>query len=512
MKTKTAKEINLADAKISTLIAKFALPAILANIVSSVYNIVDQIFIGNRFGTNGTGAVGVAFPLILFMAAVYIMLGSGAASKFSLYQGEGKNDKAGRMIINSMELIVVVGIVIMVITLIFGEQLMYAFGGRHNEETGVYTLDYATEYVRIIAIGAPFQMFGAAAAMVIRADKSPTYSMICTLSGAVLNIGLDALFIIVLDMGMTGAALATIMGQIVSAAIAFAYFFRFKTLKIKKEHFRPSGKAVKELVLLGLPAGLMQIGVMAAQIVMSNMLVLYGGNTIYGESIPIAVNDVVSKVTALFSAIILGICQSCQPILGYNYGAGNYKRVQKTFISTVVISVCISVVAFILFQTIPRQILWCFNSGGEELYFEFGSRYLRIFMGAIIVSCLPIAVSNFFPSIGKPVRGMIASLSQRIIFQLPFIIIFPLIWGLDGILYAGLAADICAAILSIALVAGPLFQLGKMPAPAKPARAQATPAPAGADAHTENTSDTVSSDNTVSGSGSIPGDEGGIEG
>ncbi len=488
MKTR-AKEINLADAKISTLIARFALPAILANIVSSVYNIVDQVFIGNKLGTNGTGAMGVTFPLVLFMAAVYIMFGSGAASKFSLYQGEGNEDKAGKMIVNAMEIIVVIGIVVMVIVLCCAQPLMYAFGGRHNDATGVYTLDYAVEYVRILAIGAPFQMFGAAAAMVIRADKSPTYSMICTLSGAVLNIGLDAAFIIGLDMGMTGAALATIIGQIVSAVIAFAYFFRFKTLKIHKEHFRPSGKILKELTLLGLPAGLMQIGVMAAQIVMSNMLVLYGGATVYGESIPIAVNDVVAKVTSLFSAVILGICQSCQPILGYNYGAGNHKRVQKTFLTTVLIAVCISCVAFILYESIPRQILWCFNANGEELYFEFGSRYLRIFMGGTIVNCLPIAVSNFFPSIGKPARGLVASLSQRIIFQLPFIIIFPLIWGLDGILWAGFAADICAAILSIALVAKPLRQLSKNPAPYAPKAASApleepvpeTETPAGTD-------------------------------
>ncbi len=451
-----SKEINLAEAKIPSLIAKFALPAILANLVGSIYNIVDQIFIGQNLGTNGNAATGAGYPLILLMTAIYILFGAGAASKFSLYQGEGKTERAGKIIGNSVLFTVIAGVVLMAITEIFLSPLLSLFGAEEE------VLPLATEYMRILAIGMPFQMFGAGAAMIIRADKSPNYAMLCTLSGAVLNIGLDALFILAMNLGMTGAALATIIGQIVSAALAFAYFFRFKTLKIKLSYFKPSGSVVKEIVRLGLPAGLMQVGVMVAQVVMNKSLVYYGKEAGYGSSVPLAVNDVVAKVTAIFSATTLGIAQSCQPILGYNYGAKNYKRVRKTFFITVICALCVSMLAFILFQTIPHWILWIFNSHpDDERYFEFGELYLRIFMGATFLSSVPIAVSNFFPSIGKGGVGILASLAQRIIFQLPLVLILPLFWGLYGIFYAGCAADVCAAVLCVILVWGTIKKLGQ---------------------------------------------------
>lgn len=434
------KEINLANTSISSLIAKFAFPAILANLVGSIYNIADQIFIGQKMGTVGNAATNIAFPLVLLMTMFSTMLGSGGSSRFSLYQGAGKNKKAGEIIGNSLVALVVSGVGLMVGTLLFLRPLMKLFGAKGE------TLELAIEYTRIIAIGMPFQIFGAGASMFVRADGSPKYAMTSTLAGAILNVILDPIFILGMDMGMTGAALATIIGQMIGAFIALSYFRKFKSAKLNLEVFIPHLSCLKEICILGLPAGLMQIAVMAVQIVMNNTLGYYGEQTIYGRDIPLAVSGVVTKINSIFTATVMGICQSCQPIFGYNYGAKNFRRVKEAFRATAYISTAVSAVSEILFQLFPQQILEIFQQG-DKLYISFGIGYLRIFMGAIILNGITVLISNFFPSIGMAKEGMVASLSRQVFFQLPFILLFPLIWGLNGMLYAGPVADVSAALL-----------------------------------------------------------------
>ena len=447
-----SKEINLADASISSLIAKFAFPAILANLVGSIYNIADQIFIGQKMGTVGNAATNIAFPLVLLMTMFSTMLGSGGSSQFSLYQGAGENKKAGKIVGNSLVALVISGVGLMAGTLLFLRPLMGLFGAKGE------TLELAIEYTRVIAIGMPFQIFGAGASMFIRADGSPKYAMTSTLAGAILNVILDPVFIFGMNMGMTGAALATIIGQIIGALIALSYFRKFKSAELKQEAFIPRFSCLKGICILGLPAGLMQIAVMIVQIVMNNTLGYYGEQTIYGRDIPLAVSGVVTKINSIFTATVMGICQSCQPIFGYNYGAKNFKRVKETFRTTALIATAVSAVSEILFQLFPRQILEIFQQG-DELYISFGTGYLRIFMGAIFVNGVTVLISNFFPSIGMAKEGMIASLSRQVFFQLPLILLFPLIWGLNGVLYAGPVADISAVLLCSLLARKTIKQL-----------------------------------------------------
>ena len=451
MKGQTA-ENNLGNEKITSLIAKFAFPAIMANIVGVVYNIADQIFIGQKLGTIGNAATNIAFPLVLVMAMLSSMFGSGGSSNFSLYQGAGEEKQAGKIVGNSLIAQIVSGTLLMLVTLLFLRPLMILFGARGE------TLELAMEYTSIIAIGMPFHIVNVGGCMLIRADGSPKYAMFCTLIGAVLNIILDPVFIFGFDMGMSGAALATIIGQIISAITTLLYFRKFKSIQLNRECFSLDIGKMKEICILGLPAGLMQLAIMISQIVMNNILGACGEQSIYGRDIPLAVSGVVAKVNSVFTSIVAGISQSCQPIFGYNYGAKNYLRVKETFKKTAVIVTIVSTAAFLLFQLFPHQILQIFQKG-NELYLEFGTGYFRIFMFFTFLTGIPALTSNFFSSIGMAKRGIVASLSRQAICQMPLVLIFSAIWGLNGVLYAGAVADAASALLCIALVRKPLKQL-----------------------------------------------------
>ena len=430
------------NTKISKLVWKFALPAILSNLVGSLYNIADQIFVGQKLGTVGNAATNIAFPLVLLMVTIYVTIGSGGASKFSLYQGAGENEKAGKVVGNSLLALAASGLLLMAVTLIFLSPLMFLFGAKGE------TLNLASDYTRIIAIGIPFQVFGAGSSMLIRADGSPKYATASSLIGAILNIILDPIFIFTFDMGIKGAAIATIIGQIVGAFVSLLYFRNFKSICLKKEHFSLNGKVLKDICVLGLPAGLMQIAIMVVQILMNNILGFYGEKSVYGRDIPLAVSGVVTKINSIFTATFSGISQSCQPIFGYNYGAKKYHRVIKTFRYAACVMLIIGAVAVLSFQLFPNQLLKIFQKG-NDLYLEFGASYLRIFMFGTLVNGITVLISNFFPSIGMAKQGTIASLSRQIMFQLPLLILFPLLWGLDGILYVGPVSDIAAALLCL---------------------------------------------------------------
>lgn len=436
---------SFTEAKVTALIRKFAFPAIMANLAGSVYNIADQIFVGQKLGTIGNAATNVAFPLVLLMVTLSAIFGSGGASQFSLYQGNRETKQAGRVVGNSFVALMVAGIVLFLVTLLFLNPMMSLFGAKGE------TLELAVAYTRILAFGIPFQVFSSGASMFIRADGSPKYAMATTTVGAVLNVILDPIFIFSFDMGIEGAALATIIGQIVSGGIAVGYLKKFKSIRLTKSCFRPSRKEMGKIFSLGLPAGLMQVAVMLVQIVMNNVLGYYGEKSVYGRDIPLAVAGVVSKVNSIFSATILGVAQSCQPVFGHNYGAGNYRRVKETFRITLIIVVLVGATAFVLFQVFPTQILEIFQQG-EALYLQFGTDYLCVFMGGIFLSGISMLASNFFPSIGQAKEGIFASLSRQVIFQLPLILLLPLIWGMDGVLYAGPVADLASAVFCMILV------------------------------------------------------------
>jgi len=445
IKNQSVTSNPLATESIGKLMGKFAIPAIISNIVAALYNIVDQIFIGQKLGTLGNAATNVVFPLVMIMTTFAMMFGVGGSSNFSLLLGQGDNEKAGKVIGNSVTLMVISGFLISIMSFVFLKPLMILFGGADT------VLSYSVEYAGILLIGCPFYIIGIGGSQLMRADGSPRLSMFCTLIGAVLNIILDPIFIFSFNMGMTGAALATIIGQFVSAMIVIWYLKKFKSVKLHKEHFKLGKDAVLPIFSLGVASGLHQIGVTCYQIVMNNTLVHYGEQSVYGRDIPLACVGIISKVNVIFSSIILGISQSCQPIFGFNFGAGNYNRVKKTFKVAIIAVTLISVIAFLSYQIFPRQLIRIFGDG-SELYFEFAIKYFRIFMALVVIAGFQILASNFFSSIGKGQLGIVTSMSRQIFFLLPLIVIMPLFFGIDGVLYAGPIADGAAGILSITLV------------------------------------------------------------
>lgn len=430
---------------VGKLIFRYSFPAIVSSIVNSVYNIVDQIFVGNSIGELGNAATNVAFPLVMIITTIAMTFGVGSASSFSLYVGGKRIDEAKSVVGNSLTMMALSGIAVAAISLVFLRPILTAFGGRGQ------TLEYAIEYTRIIAAAAPLAILMSGGSQLVRADGSPKFAMAATLSGAVLNCILDPIFIFGLHMGMSGAALATVIGQLVSSALVLGYFRKFKTFALTKKDFLLRAKSVLQILRLGIAAGANQLAVTVVQIVMNNTLGYYGEMSRYGRDIPLACVGVVSKVTVAFNSIIFGISQSTQPIIGYNYGAGNLVRVKDTFKKAAKAVFCVSIVAFICFQIFPRQIISIFGHG-DALYYEFALKYFHIFLFCIFIVGLQILCAQFFPSIGKGGIGTVVSLSRQVFLLLPLVIVLPLIWGIDGVLWAGPISDGVASIIALALV------------------------------------------------------------
>ncbi len=446
MTTSVAKQKNpLATEKTGKLIMKFAIPAMISFLVNALYNIVDQIFIGQGVGIYGNAATNVAFPFNTVCTALALLLGIGAASNFNLRLGAGKDEEAADVAGTGLFLLATTGIAITILTYIFLKPLLLAFGATEN----VYP--YAFTYTSIVSAGYPLIIFTIGCGQLIRADGSPTYSMLTVLSGAIINTILDPLFIFGFNMGMAGAAWATVIGQAFSAVMAARYVFRFKSVKLSRQHLRFKRKDFKAIFSLGLPSCFNQIALAIIQISMNNALTFYGGQSRYGADIPLASVGVISKINILFVGLTIGIAQGCQPIVGFNYGAKNYDRVRETYIKGLVAATAISIFFFGAFQLFPRPIVAIFGQG-SELYFEFAERYLRIFMLLTFINGIQPVTANFFTSIGKAKVGLFISLTRQIIFLLPLIMILPAFFGIDGLMYAGPIADASAVILTFIFV------------------------------------------------------------
>lgn len=441
----TQNQNPLETESIGSLILKYSLPAIASSLVSAIYNIVDQIYVGNKIGEMGNAATNVAFPLAMIITTLAMTFGAGSAASFSLYLGQKKEEKAKSVVGNGMTLMVLCGIVVAVISQIMLRPMLTAFGGRGQ------TLAYAMEYTRILSIGFPFAILGTGASQLIRADGSPKYAMASTMSGAVLNCILDPIFIFGLDMGMSGAALATVIGQCISGVLILSYFTRFKTFRFRWADFMLKKESVAQIFRLGAAAGANQMAITLVQIVMNNTLGYYGERSQYGRDIPLACVGIISKVSSIFNGVIFGISQSTQPIIGYNYGAENYARVKSAFKRACVIVTCISLLAFTCFQVFPMQIISLFGKG-DTLYYEFALRYFHIFLFCTFLVGSQILCAQFFPSIGKGGIGTVVSLSRQVFFLLPLVILFPLIWGIDGVLWAGPISDGASGIMALILV------------------------------------------------------------
>ena len=448
------QENPLATERIGKLIAKFAIPAIISMLVSSLYNIVDQIFIGQGVGMLGNAATNIVFPVSIICTATALLLGIGSASNYNLESGAGNSKKASQIVGTGLAVLIISGISIGIIVLVFLDPLLHLFGVTPD------VLPFAQDYTGITAFGIPFLVLTTGGNHLIRADRSPTYSMACMLTGAIINTILDPLFIFGFHWGIKGAAWATVIGQVISGFLVILYFCKFRNLELTRDMLRPKGAMLKAIASLGLAACINQIAMAIVQITMNNTLRHYGASSIYGTDIPLACVGVISKVNMVFMAICIGISQGCQPIWGFNYGAGRFSRVRKTFVMAFKISLLVGIIFFLCFQFFPRQLVSVFGTGSEE-YFHFAERYFRIFMLMTFINGIQPMSSGFFTSIGEARLGIVVSLTRQVIFLLPLILIFPLFMGIDGVMYAGPIADGAAAAVAIAFAIRELRRMQK---------------------------------------------------
>lgn len=440
----TKEENILGIRPIHELLSQFAVPSIIAMLVGALYNIVDQFFIGRSVGELGNAATNVAFPLTISCVGISLLLGIGGAAAFNLTLGGGDREKALYYIGNAAVLLFTGGVLLAAVTELFLTPLLLFFGSPAE------VLDYAETYTGITAIGFPFLILTNGGGHLVRADGSPKKSMFFNLSGAVINTILDPVFIFVFDMGMAGAALATIIGQFASGILVIHYLFHFRTAPLEKKHLLPRWCCVKTISSLGASSFFNQMAMLLVQIVLNKSLTWYGALSSYGESIPLACAGIITKVNQVFFSVIIGISQGMQPIASFNYGARNYERVRAVYRLAMKRGCVISLLSFACFQLIPRQIISLFGSGSEE-YFQFAERYFRIYLFFTFLNFVQPIASNLFTSIGKPKKGIFLSLTRQLLFLLPLILLFPLLFGIDGIMYAGPIADLAAGAAAIFL-------------------------------------------------------------
>ena len=430
---------------VSVLLRRFAVPSVIAMLVSALYNMVDQLFIGHSIGVLGNAATNVAFPLSMVCTSIGLLCGIGGAANFNLCMGRKETEHAKSYVGNAVSMLAILGVILCIAVQLFLRPMMILFGATAD------VLTYACTYTRITSIGFPFLIVTIGGSNLIRADGSPNYSMACNLVGAVVNSILDPLFIFVFHMGMAGAALATITGQVLSFLLVVRYLRGFKTLPLSLSDLKPKTACWIQIASLGATPAFNQVAMMVVQIVMNNTLTHYGSNSIYGSDIPLACAGIISKVNMLFFSFVIGISQGLQPIVSFNFGAAKYDRVKEAYKKAVFAATAISVVAFLFFQLFPRQIISIFGSGSEE-YLHFAERYFRIFLFFTFLNGIQPVSSNFFTSIGAPKKGIFLSLTRQIIFLLPLLLIFPYLFGIDGVMYTAPIADLAAASVSIFMV------------------------------------------------------------
>ena len=449
------KKMRFGTESIPKLLVSLAVPAIIANLVNALYNIVDQIFIGQKIGFLGNAATNVAFPLTTICLAIGLMTGVGAATNFNLELGRKRPKRAKSVAGTAVTMLLLGGIILCILINIFLKPMLTAFGATNQ------IFDYAIEYTQITSLGIPFLLFSIGANPLVRADGNAFYSMLAIVVGSLVNTILDPLFMFGFDMGMDGAAWATVIGQFVSAVMLALYFFRFKSVKFELKDFKIKIREIGILFALGTSPFIFQCSALIIQIVTNNLLKIYGAKSIYGSEIPIAVAGIVMKINVIFIAIVLGLTQGAQPIAGYNYGARKYTRVREILNLTLKAAFVISIVAFAIFQIFPVQIISVFGSG-SELYFKYGTKYMKVFLFFIFLNGIQAAITLFLTSIGRAFQGAVLSLVRQIISLLPLLIILPYFMGVDGIMFAFPLADLVAFIVSVIVLRREMKRIPKL--------------------------------------------------
>ncbi len=445
MSSKETEKNPLASAPIGSLMMKYAIPSVVALVVNALYNIVDQIFIGWGVGTLGNSATNVVFPLNMVVMALALLLGDGGAAYLSLELGRGNKEKSEKGVNNTFSWLIIVGIIFCIICVIFLKPLTALFGATPDN------LSYALEYGKIVVLGFPFVIIGCGMCSLIRADGTPQLTMIAMLVGCLSNVVLDALFVLGFGWGMKGAAFATVIGQILNFAISMWYVPRFKTVKISTKAMKPEFGMLKKMSGFGVSSFVSQIAIAIIMTVINYYLVHCGMNSEYGADIPLAAFGIVMKFNTILISIVTGIGTGAQPIVGYNYGRADYKRVKKTLWIAVKTATLFAVIFFVIFQVFPRSLTAMFGDQGE-LYTEFSVMSFRIFTLLCFLNGFQTVAAIFFQSIGKPVLSGAISLSRQIIFLIPAVMILCNYIGIKGVLWAGPVADGLAFIFALALI------------------------------------------------------------
>ena len=448
---------TLSDERVGKLMRKYAVPCIISLLVGALYNIVDQIFIANAsyLGSYGNAANTVVFPLTVIALGIAVMIGDGCCAFVSISLGEKKSENANRSVGNSVMLCAAAGIVLTAVYLIFAEPILTAFGGKVNDET----FALSKEYFFWITVGIPFYMFGQAMNPVIRADGSPKFAMISTLAGAVANIILDPIFIFSFKWGMMGAAVATVIGQIITAVLAVLYLLHAKIIKPSRADFKPDRKIIGRTLSLGLCSFLAQISLVAAMMAINNMIRKYGAaDEIFGQTqyaqIPMAVVGIVMKFFQIVISVVIGMAAGCIPIVGFNMGARRHGRVKELFTRLLVAEACVGAAALLIVEIFPNALIQIFGAANESVYYtEFAVKAFRICLCMMILACINKATFIFMQAMGKAVESTMLSMVREIVFGVGFALLLPVFFGLDGVLYSMPVSDILTAVISAIIIA-----------------------------------------------------------
>lgn len=443
MEAKMMKLNPLGTEKIGKLMARYAVPSIISIVVNSLYNMVDQVFIGQGVGYLGNAATNVIMPIATCVLAVGCMLGDGAAAFMSLNLGKKDPNRAAKGVGNMVALTVVAGVAMMALFELLLAPLCRLFGATDQ------VLPYALDYGRAIVLGFPFFIVCVAFGSVIRADGRPGASMVGLLIGCVTNIILDPIFIFGLGWGVRGAALATVIGQLLNASYYVFCLFRFRTIEMKKECLAPDAGVVGKVVSFGLSSFFSQVASVLVIAVMNNLLVTYGARSVYGPDIPLAALGITMKASGLIIGITMGLAGGVQPILGYNYGSGQHDRVISTLKWSLITGTATMAAALFIFQAFPEQIIGVFGQE-SELYVEFAVKCFRIYLLACFLIPSGAVIGIFFQAIGKPVPAAMISLSRQILLLIPAMLILGWKMGVEGILWAGAFSDALSGIIALA--------------------------------------------------------------
>ena len=446
----------LGTESIGKLMQKYAIPCIISLLVGALYNIVDQIFIANAsyLGSYGNAANTVVFPLTVVALAIAVMIGDGCCAFVSINLGKNKEKSARRSVGNAIVMTIAGSLILTAVYLIFQTQIIAMFGGTVNEEP----FHHSREYFFYISLGIPFYMFGQALNPIIRADGNPKFAMASTLAGAVTNIILDPVFIFIFKWGMMGAAVATVIGQIITAILAVWYILHMKVIKPSKKDFWIDRGICGSTLLLGITSLLSQLSLVAAMAACNNMIRKYGVlDEIFGQAqyaqIPMAVVGIVMKFFQIIISIVVGMAAGCIPIVGFNIGAGKRHRVKELFTKLLISEAAVGAVGFVLVEFFPQQLISIFGAANESIYYtEFAIKAFRIYLSMIILACVNKACFIFLQAMGKAAISTALSMIREVVFGVGFALLLPIFFDLDGVLYSMPVSDLLTFIVAALII------------------------------------------------------------